>query len=292
MSKLDFAVIVLNWNSYEETISCIRSIKEKADIPFQMIVIDNNSSDNSEDILKKYILTYLPSAIYIQSGENIGYCGGNNLGLEKVIELGFEYVLVINNDVVFEGGKVLSKLKQKLSEPLVKIVSPNVNGEIVCSGYFYKLLDRFLSLNINGVANEVSYVCGCAIAFKVDFLKGFGIFPAEYFMYVEEIDICYRARVNGFKVVQLVDYDTLVIRKNDEIDKTSNRQYVWFYQTRNMLLFLSKCDLAFFQHVLMCFLFMLISIVRPLKQKCMKNYKPIVLGFIHFLKRRIGKSYR
>ena len=114
------AVIIINWNSFQLTYNTIKSIQQSSYNSIDIILVDNNSTDGSGLSLKeefKYIK-------YIQSKENLGFTGGNNLGLQYAIDNNYKYCLLLNNDVEVEPN-FLEFLIQKIeSNSTIGAVQP------------------------------------------------------------------------------------------------------------------------------------------------------------------------
>src|SRR5215470_14085112 len=88
------AVVVLNWNGCNETLACLESLIKLSYPPCDLIVVDNGSTDNSVAAVRsKY-----PNVEVIQTGKNLGYAGGNNVGIRRALEKGAQYILILNND--------------------------------------------------------------------------------------------------------------------------------------------------------------------------------------------------
>ena len=95
MNKELVSIIVLNYNAGDLLLNCIKSIKESSYENIEIIVVDNISSDDSQiKCQKKY-----PEIKLIQNKENLGYCGGNNIGIQASKG---EFIVILNPDTVFE----------------------------------------------------------------------------------------------------------------------------------------------------------------------------------------------
>ena len=92
------AVIVLNWNRRDDTLRCLASIERSSYAPFDTIVVDNASTDDSVQAIR----FAFPEIRIIENQENLGYAGGNNVGLEAALLYGYDYVLVLNNDTIVD----------------------------------------------------------------------------------------------------------------------------------------------------------------------------------------------
>src|SRR5690349_10083679 len=90
------AVVILNWNGCKDTLECIASVR-KIDYPeFEVIVVDNGSTDGSVDAFKRIS----PSITILETGRNLGYAGGNNIGIEEALRRRAQFVFLLNNDAV------------------------------------------------------------------------------------------------------------------------------------------------------------------------------------------------
>ena len=83
-------VIVLNWNGKEDTLECLASVKQLDYSNYEIVLVDNGSSDGSVDVISKQY----PNMTLLQTGENLGYAGGNNVGIRWALEHEADYVLI------------------------------------------------------------------------------------------------------------------------------------------------------------------------------------------------------
>ena len=87
-------VVVLNWNGLADTLECLNSLV-RLDYPtHEVVVVDNGSTDGSVQVFREQF----PMATVFETGENLGYTGGNNAGLRHALAQGADYVLLLNND--------------------------------------------------------------------------------------------------------------------------------------------------------------------------------------------------
>lgn len=93
------AIIIVNYNGAEDTIECVKSLNKINYDNYKIFVIENGSSKKPT----KEQIDYLKGqTVYIESAENLGFSGGNNIGIRKAIENEFDYVLLLNNDTTVE----------------------------------------------------------------------------------------------------------------------------------------------------------------------------------------------
>ena len=198
------SIIIVNYKQKQLTIDCLNSLKGATYPNYEVILVDNNSEDGSEEeIAKKF-----PSIILIQSGSNTGYTGGNNLGLKYASG---DYILLLNNDTKVTPGFI---------EPLVKDFMKDEKLGIVQSKLFVMdrpyLLDNVVSFQtFNGFLYHEGYLDTDKPKYQ-NFLYSFsakgacmminkkvlslGLFDDSYFAYFEETDLCWRAWLMGYKV--------------------------------------------------------------------------------------------
>jgi len=100
--------IVLNWNGWEDTLRCLAALEDTTYKNLQMIVVDNHSTDDSVERIKNAH----PDTLVIEASANLGFAGGNNLGIRYALENGTEYVWLLNNDTV-PAASALSELVSK-----------------------------------------------------------------------------------------------------------------------------------------------------------------------------------
>ena len=204
------AIILVNWNSFPLTADCIRSIDEIAYEDFDIIVVDNGSSDQSVSLLK----VAFPYLILIESPENLGFTGGNNLGMQYAIEKNYKYQLLLNNDT-FVKPDFLEILVSYMDEhPTTGLIQPliyfNHNRSIVWNGgsYYNPWLGYAYTANYdqllkpeNNQIKEVDWVTGCAFFTRTEVLKKTGLLAANLFIYYEDVDLSFRIKKAGYQLI-------------------------------------------------------------------------------------------
>ena len=207
--------VVVNYNAREHLLECVRSLR--AEGVDDVIVADNDSADGSTEALRAAD----PAARLVPTGANLGYGSAANRG---VAASGGDLVLVCNSDVVFEPGSVKSLVAALAADPAAAIVGPrieNVDGTVYPSprrfpaftmavGHAFlgkvspanRFTGRYRMLDLDrtrpSTVDWVSGACFLARRRAWDELAGF---DEGYFMYVEDVDLCWRARQAGWSVV-------------------------------------------------------------------------------------------
>jgi GT2 family glycosyltransferase len=204
-------IVVLNWNGKEDTLECLQSISFIYFPGLQVVVVDNGSDDGSTIAIRENF----PTVTILETGENLGYAGGNNVGIQYALENDADYVLVLNNDTVVDPQVVRAFVDAALSLP---------EGGIFCGKiYFYSDPTRLYSTgatfskekmdfvvpamgkfdNSDGdfdTVKETDIAVGCALFATREVLEKVGVFDERFFLVHEESDLCYRAMRAGYKV--------------------------------------------------------------------------------------------
>jgi GT2 family glycosyltransferase len=211
VKNMNLSVIILNYNTKDLTLSCIDSIykEHKQEIDekeVEIVLVDNASTDNSVASFKK-----LGSKIkLIESAENLGFAKGCNLGAGMSSG---EYLLFLNSDTEVKDKGFLKMAEYLKGNPKVGILGGklrNIDGSIQKScGKFYNLFN--LALMLLGferlgflrfspkTSRKVDWVSGASLMVKKDIFKQIGKFENELFMYMEDQELCFRAKLRGLE---------------------------------------------------------------------------------------------
>lgn len=202
------AIILLNWNGKKDTLECLASL-EKVDYPnFQTIVVDNGSSDDSVTAIR----AAHPSVPILETRANLGFAGGNNVGIEWALRHHAEWVLLLNNDTTVDPPLLKAFIQAAASQPKAKILGAKIlryhQPTLIdhLGGYWNPHLAEFVSpesgqpdhpyLNMQ----RVDYVCGAALLMHRSVPETIGLLETNFFLFWEETDFCFRARRAGFEV--------------------------------------------------------------------------------------------
>ena len=145
------AVIILNWNGKEDTLECLASVKKLDYSNYEIVLVDNGSVDDSVDAISKQY----PDMTLLQTGENLGYAGGNNVGIRWALEQGADYILLLNNDTivaadllsafinaanVLASGTTRQRIARKSLEE-IKVPKPDLEIQNIIANKLDSLLD-------------------------------------------------------------------------------------------------------------------------------------------------------
>ena len=120
MAEPSVAIILLNYCNYEDTITCVKTLKKIDYENYIIFIIDNHSPNES---LKKLYILKEPKIQIIDSGKNGGFAYGNNIGIQYALEAGMDYILLLNNDTQISFLSLLIREYKKLREILLLVES-------------------------------------------------------------------------------------------------------------------------------------------------------------------------
>ncbi len=203
-------VIVLNWNGTEDTLECLSSLA-LLDYPrYEIIVVDNGSQPSP----RQRITEEFPRFTYIETGTNLGYAGGNNVGIRYALAAGHEYVFVLNNDTIVERDVLRHAVAVAEADASIGVVGVKIiawdqpervwvaygqvtyrQGLVRLIGYYGQDDGAF------DTQRDVEWVPGTAMLFRRRALETVGLFDEEFFAYHEDVDWCTAAREHGLRVV-------------------------------------------------------------------------------------------
>jgi GT2 family glycosyltransferase len=238
-------IIVLNWNGLQDTMECLRSLESLEYENYHVMVVDNASSDGSVDVIRREF----PSVELIANEANLGFAGGNNVGIKKALEGGAGYVLLLNNDTIVEPDFLAGMVDVAESDDSIGMVGPKIcyfadPSKIWAIGGSVNMYTGRIG-NMNDKADQslfhgtvyVNYVTGCALLARSEVVKKIGVLDEDYFLYFEDTDWNMRARNAGYRAV--IDCDVRILHKSGmAVQKIKGSNY--YYMARNIPLFVSR----------------------------------------------------
>jgi len=241
------AIIILNWNGWRDTIECLESLQDLSYFAYEIILVDNGSTDDSIHHIRKWadhrsatrspikiilpdrkraedterehragrlMRTNLPKTmVLIQNKENLGFAGGNNVGLRYALQKGYEYIWLLNNDTVVRSDSLME---------LVKLMERGNNAGMIGSLILdYYCRDKIQSVGqrsilrvfqrdfryrclreIEGLKEIVPlWVWAASVLVRTECLKDIGLFDEKYFVSEEDKDWCFRARKKNWLIL-------------------------------------------------------------------------------------------
>lgn len=196
------SVVILNWNAKKITGDCIQSVLEQSHKSYEIILVDNASSDGSTKELKKRF----KKIKVVENKKNLGYAGGNNSGLKACTG---DYILILNNDTVLDKDFLRALIKNKEKGDILGVKNYYFDKKNILWAVGSEL-NRFTaraSLVGNkeidhGQYDQTSppYIVGSSMFIKKEVFKRIGYFDESYFCYFEETEWQTRAINAGYKI--------------------------------------------------------------------------------------------
>lgn len=233
------AIVILNWNGWQDTVELLSSLKEATYEPLLVIVIDNASTDQrSVKEIRGWLDTNQVSHsscrhdvgssaldksqlsiswdfgkffLLIESTHNLGFCAGNNLGMECASILGAEHILILNNDTLVSPNFLEPMVEVAANDSQVGLVGgiitycPDQQTIWWAGGEFDRFLNARRLLDTRSIEElpdkpsfETEWVSGCMMLIPTRIYQTFGGYEEDYFIWSEEWDYSLRVRQGGF----------------------------------------------------------------------------------------------
>jgi GT2 family glycosyltransferase len=225
------AVVVLTWNDRDLALACLASLREQTYNHMQVIVVDNASTDGTADA----VAAQFPEAELLRNSRNLLFAGGNNVGIARALELGADWVILLNHDTWVDSDFIAALVGASEERPDAGALGPLIYyaaepRRIWYAGGLVSLRwGRFAHRGIRQLdrgeftrVEETEYVTGCALMMRNRALREIGLLDEGYQMYCEDTDWCLRARQNGWKL-----YFVPQSRVWHHISVSSGGQFAW-----------------------------------------------------------------
>jgi GT2 family glycosyltransferase len=237
-------IVVVTFQTWDDTVGCLTSLQEASLGNAVTYVVDNGINDGTFERLRPQYAWVR----YVHTGSNLGYCGGNNVGISLALAEGCDAVLILNPDV-----RVAPDFLHRLREAM--FVNPGCDA----AGPIWRTLDAEQRLARNvavwddvradyvwasaGATDERTVVrtdaiSGCCMLLSREIVERVGLFDERFFMYVDEIDLCRRMNVAGARL--LIVPGAVIWHRIER--GAGGRRKAWrtYYHYRNRLLFLQN----------------------------------------------------
>ena len=249
MNSRMVSIITVNFNSLEVTCELLESVRRFGGNDVEVIVVDNGSVENSEG----YFRNHFPEVIYVRSEKNLGFAGGNNLGIKAS---NGDFLFFLNNDAELTAGAIETLLALFSTNSGIGIASPKICYHNARPGsepdviqylgttHVHPLTARNSTLGEREIdsgqyrkAQPTAYAHGAAMMVPREVLNKAGLMSEDFFLYYEELDWCERIRRAGYDV--WVEPNAKVYHKESyTVGKISALKT--YYLNRNRLFFMRR----------------------------------------------------
>ncbi len=247
MNKMVY-IIILNWNGVSDTMQCIESCKRLHYSDFRILVVDNGSSDGSEEMIRKQF----PDIHLIQTGTNLGFAGGNNLGIRYAQKQGADYIWLLNNDTIVDEKCLDYLVRAAEAEPARGMVGNKI--------YYHHAPETIwfaggkVDLEKGGLTHHTGkdcrdngsydtpgpagYITGCSVLVKKEMVEDIGLLDDNYFLYFEDVDWSLRAAQKGWKL--FYEPKARLWHREGAHRKQGYSDTFMYYSIRNRLYFMKR----------------------------------------------------
>ncbi len=251
------SIISVNFNQGKVTHELIQSLEKLTYKNIEVIIVDNGST---EDLTSQLNESYdIPDINIIISKDNLGFAGGNNLGIKQAKG---EYLYFVNNDTELPPNSIQPLLERFASDTSIGIISPKIKyftspETIQYAGY--SSINPFTARNFaighkeidkgqHDIAKQTHYAHGAAMMIKREIIASVGMMPEVFFLYYEELDWCEQIKRKGYRIYY--EPKALIYHK-ESISVGKDSPLKTYYLTRNRILFMRRN----FSYVHLCVFF-------------------------------------
>lgn len=260
---LHVTIVILEYKHQKETEECLNSLVhiKRDNISVSVVVVNNDPEKKYQEDLYNNLLPEDVKITVINNEKNLGFTGGNNVGIKFSLDTGSTYTLILNNDTTVHPDFLEELLKVLESKPEVGIVSPKIyfakGSEYHKTRYKKNQLGKVIWYagglidwnNIMGLhrgvdevdsgqfdtAGSIDYATGCCMLVKNEVIKEVGMFDDRYFLYYEDSDLSTRVKIKGYDV--FFAPDSVIWHKNAVSTGGSGSHLQDYFITRNRLIF-------------------------------------------------------
>lgn len=205
------AIIVLNWNGADDAIECMRSLLSQT-LPPTIFLVDNASADDSIRKFEDFIAEQPEGVIQLyQNAKNLGFAGGINTGIIAALDQKFDYIGTLNPDATADSEwvrEITSELSTHTGAGIATGILARTDHEHIDStGDFYTTWGipgpRNRGDILSKAPQSAEYIFGATgggFIAKSEVFTNIGMFDEKFFMYFEDVDLCFRAQLAGYKV--------------------------------------------------------------------------------------------
>jgi GT2 family glycosyltransferase len=307
MNQPKVIIIILNYNKPIDTLECINSLKKLTYQNFMIMLIDNNSTDDSDSIFTKEFSSNnedpeqkSPDILYYTTEKNLGYTGGTNFGIRKALELNPGYILLLNNDTITEPDFLDNMINEmqnhkKAVASCGLILAEHDRKTIWYAGgalnhlrglavHSLKGQSRDVITNLN--SRYVDFITGCMMLFRTDALNIIGLEDERYFMYLDDIELSSRVVTLGLGLLFIPK--AVIYHK---ILGETESPFKLYYSVRNRLLLINQMNTGLLRIISTAYFISVITLKLIYWKLLNKNfYKAARMGIRDYMNKNFYKG--
>ena len=233
--------VIVNWNGWRDTLDCLASLREQDYRNLQIVVVDNGSTDDSVERIR----SAFPEVKLIETGTNLGYACGCNVGLRTALAGSAEFVWLLNNDTICPPDTVQKLVRRAMASPEAGLVGTVLfyahepttvqawgGGRVVPWIAYTTHFDAPTKFGRN------CYTTFASVLARREMLKEVGLLYEGFFMYYDDSDLCLRMQKTRWKIVMAED--TAVLHKEGASTTTGQKPFITKATTISGLRFIRR----------------------------------------------------
>lgn len=281
-------IVLINYNSFEDTVECVQSIMAQSYSNYRIIIVDNFSQDR--DIIGNDLFLHSHCDVILSSSNN-GFAAGNNIGIKFAYEkYDPDYYWILNNDTVVDQNCLsnlisrTSSYKENVGLITGRIMNYYERSKIDYRGGYFNYQNGVAGYygTDESVHEDISFATGCFWLLPRKTIEKIGYLSEEYFMYAEDTDYCCRILHAGY-VIKYCDEG--IIYHKISASSGANSPFNQFYMTRNSLYIIKKYS----KNTIMAYARFSVVILKDLAHK-KRAFKPTLDAIVAFLHRELGRN--
>lgn len=247
MANPKVSVIIVNYNGIEDTLECLESLKKCEYNNLSIIIVDNASDDVNIKKLNEIEGAFIK---VLYNNENLGFSGGNNVGIRVALEEKADLVCLLNNDTIVEADFIPAMVNRLLVSDKVSVVSPMIKdyysmerisyagGDINSfkGGVFIEGINSYDEQRMQ-VARRITFASGCCMLIRAEVFKYIGYLTEDYFLYYEDTDFSKRVINAGYEM--FYEPKAVIYHKESVSTELYSDNYQYYF-VRNRLKFISE----------------------------------------------------
>ncbi|MCC6454910.1 MAG: glycosyltransferase family 2 protein [Caldilineaceae bacterium] len=249
-------VVVLNWNQWSMTAECVKSLLQLDYPNMHLVIVDNGSTDGSTDKLDD---EFGDSVTILANAENLGYAGGNNVGIRYAIAQRATHIMILNNDTIVAPGLFAPLVQRLTSDSRIGVVAPKIyfmepdkrlwaiGGTINWwLGSAHSLGKGQYDLGQYDLPRQIDYATGCCFLARSEVFAAAGLLDEAFFAYFEDSDWCMRVRECGWQIwyepKSTLQHWAGASSRRAEVNRREGNTsaFVYYLNSRNNLWFLRR----------------------------------------------------
>ena len=294
MVEKKVGILLVNYNGAKDTVECLNSLYTVNYKNKKIYVVDNNSSEDDLEYLESFIDCSYVKLIKLE--ENLGFSGGNNIGIKEALADGCKVIGLLNNDTTVEDDFLNQLVIKLFSDKRIGAVVPQIRdyynesmvtyggGEInyLKGSVFIEGINRYED-SINNTERFVTFGHGCCLFLKKEVILKIGLLPEEYFLYFEDADYSIQIVKSGYRIMYCPK--SIIYHKESASTKKGSDNFQYYF-TRNRFYFIKKNF-----KLLSKLTAYPISVLYLIKKMLLKEFelKNIKVGLIDYSRGKTGK---